>query len=298
MNRIKGIVPPMVTPLLDDNQLDHRGLENLIEHIISGGVHGLFILGTTGEAPSLKYSLRVELIKQVCSQVDGRIPVLVGITDASLKESVYIANTSKESGAQAVVVAPPFYFPISDSELFDYYDQLLREVPLPVYLYNQPSLTKKTIEVEIARDLLERPNVVGFKDSSGNMIYFQRLKALLKEYDIPLLCGPEELLVESLFLGGDGGIPGGANVYPTLYVDIYKAMKAGNFEEALKLNQKVFSISNVLYSGGKYGSGGVISGIKSALSHLNICNDYIAKPLGKISREKEKKVKEFLSLDI
>lgn len=280
MKGIKGIVPPMVTPLLDDNQLDYKGLENLIEHILSGGVHGLFILGTTGEGPSLKYSLRAELIKRVCNQVDGRVPVLAGIMDSSLKESVHIATIAKEAGVQAVVAAPPFFFPVSKAELSGYFNQLLSEVPLPVYLYNQPTLTKLTLDAPMVRDLMKWPNVVGFKDSSGDMTYFQKIKALAREHDIPLLCGPEELLAESLFAGGDGGVSGGANVFPALYVDIYDAMAAGNYEKALKLNEIVFMVSRILYSGGDYGSGGVINGIKSALAHFKILqSDHVASPL-------------------
>ncbi len=104
---LRGIIPPMVTPLLDRDTLDVAGLERLIEHILSGGVHGLFILGTTGEAPSLSYRLRYELIERVCRQVKGRVPVLVGITDTCFTESLNTANKARDAGAQAVVLAPP-----------------------------------------------------------------------------------------------------------------------------------------------------------------------------------------------
>ena len=104
---LRGIIPPLVTPLLDRDTLDIAGLERLIEHILSGGVHGLFILGTTGEAPSLSYRLRYELIERTCSLVKGRVPVLVGITDTSFTESVNTAVKAKDAGAQAVVLAPP-----------------------------------------------------------------------------------------------------------------------------------------------------------------------------------------------
>ena len=104
---LTGIVPPLVTPLRDRDELDVPGLEKLVEHVLSGGVAGLFILGTTGEGPSLSYRLRGELVARVCRQVSGRVPVLVGITDTAFAESVNLARTAEKCGADAVVVAPP-----------------------------------------------------------------------------------------------------------------------------------------------------------------------------------------------
>ncbi len=106
---LRGIIPPMVTPLLDRDTLDVPGLERLIEHILRGGVHGLFVLGTTGEAPSLSHRLRRELVERTCRQVNDRVPVLVGITDTAFVESVQMACIAAEAGASAVVLAPPYY---------------------------------------------------------------------------------------------------------------------------------------------------------------------------------------------
>ncbi|MFA7054684.1 MAG: dihydrodipicolinate synthase family protein, partial [Kiritimatiellia bacterium] len=107
---LKGVVPPMVTPLLDNHTLDVMGLERLVEHILSGHVHGLFLLGTTGEAPDLSYELRHELVQRVCGQVGGRVPVMVGITDTVFSESVRLAESAARAGAEGVVAAPPYYF--------------------------------------------------------------------------------------------------------------------------------------------------------------------------------------------
>src|SRR5215470_3994533 len=108
---LTGIIPPMVTPLRSRDELDVPGLERLIEHILSGGVSGLFILGTTGEGPSLSYRLRRELVERVCKQNKKRVPILVGITDTSFVESVSLARHSADCGADAVVAAPPYYMP-------------------------------------------------------------------------------------------------------------------------------------------------------------------------------------------
>ena len=116
-SRLKGLIPPMVTPLIDNNTLDRDGTVRLVEHMIAGGVHGIFILGTTGEAQSLAYHLRYELTELVCSAVAGRVPVLVGVTDTSLEESLRLAHKAAECGAAAVVAAPPYYFAPSQTEL-------------------------------------------------------------------------------------------------------------------------------------------------------------------------------------
>ncbi len=295
MTAAKGVIVPMVTPLLNEDQLDLEGCEKLLNHLIEGGVHGVFILGTTGEGPSLKYSLRRELIEFVCEKVDGRIPILVGIMDSSFKEAVDIAEKAQECGAYAVVLAPPFFFQISQEELYHFTYQLIQEISLPVYLYNNPGLTKVSFALETVEKLIAGPRVVGIKDSSADMLYFNQLVKLTRSSEMPLLMGPEELLMEATLIGGTGGVPGGGNVFPDLFVRIYEAAEAGKLEEARRLQKKVLKISETMYSGSGYGSSNVINGIKCALKALNICNDHMAKPLQKAGPEKAKRIQQLLA---
>src|SRR5665648_11041 len=167
---LKGVIPPVVTPLLDNNTLDIKGLENLVEHLVTGGVHGLFILGTTGEATSLSNELRKEFIKRTCDLVNHRIPVMVGITDTSFDGSIEIADFSQKAGADAVVVAPPYYIPISQTEMMDYLENLVPRLPLPMLLYNIPSYTKLHLAVKTVKAAKEL-GAIGIKDSSGDMLY-------------------------------------------------------------------------------------------------------------------------------
>src|SRR5690349_6231143 len=146
--RMQGIIPPLVTPLADRDTLDVVGLERLLEHVLSGGVHGLFILGTTGEAPSLSYRLRRELIQRVCEQVRGRTEVLVGITDTAFVESIALARHAADCGATALVLSTPYYFPAGQTELQAYVEHMVTELPLPLVLYNMPSLTKVWFELD------------------------------------------------------------------------------------------------------------------------------------------------------
>lgn len=295
MNDPTGIITPLVSPLLSENRLDGEGLEAVVEHVLAGGVHGIFVLGTTGEGPSLSYELRGELIERVCDQVAGRVPVLVGITDSSFGQAVEMAERASDAGAAAVVLAPPFYYQILESELHDFVDRLIAEIDLPLFLYNNPNLTGVTFDLDTVRRLIRRPEVIGVKDSSGSGTYFHDLRGVLREEDIPLFVGPEELLAESLIMGADGGVPGGSNVFPGLYVDLYDSVQAGNLDRALGLHEQILRVSSTVYSGDAYGSSSVINGIKSALSALDLCRDVLAPPLKSASDEKVERIATFVS---
>ncbi|MBM3859872.1 MAG: dihydrodipicolinate synthase family protein [Verrucomicrobia bacterium] len=290
-----GIVPPMITPMCGRDKLDLPGLERLIEHILAGGVSGLFILGTTGEGPSLGYRLRKELIERTCRQVGGRVPVLVGITDTAFIESVNVARWSADAGADAVVVAPPYYLPEGQPELQEYLDHLVPELPLPLFLYNMPALTKVSFELETVRRAMDNPRIIGLKDSSGNMIYFHRAVGLLKHRpDWTLLIGPEEMLADAVFAGGHGGVSGGANVHPRLYVELFCAAQSGDTARTRELHAQVMRISDNLYRIGRHPSA-IIKGIKCALSLLGVCDDFMAEPFHRFREPERQKVRELLA---
>lgn len=268
----------MVTPLRDRDELDVGGLERLIEHILTGGVSGLFILGTTGEGPSLSYRLRRELIERVCKQVGRRAKILVGITDTAFSESVNLARHAAEAGADAVVAAPPYYLPEGQPELQEWLDHLTPELPLPLFLYNMPPLTKVSYELETIRHALQQPRIIGFKDSSGNLDYFKDVAELLKQRpDWSLFIGPEEKLLAALQLGGHGGVSGGANLFPGIYVSLCQAFEAGDLARAGQLQKQIQSVSSSLYRVGRHPST-LIKGIKCTLACLGICDDFMAEP--------------------
>lgn len=285
----------MVTPLSDDDQIDVEGTIRLTEHIIAGGVHGLFLLGTTGEAQSLSYRCRYEFVKLVCSQVNGRVPVLVGITDTAIDESLRLAQFARECGAQAVVAAPPYYFAPSQQEMIEYYTALADQLVLPLYLYNMPSHVKVSFEPNTVKTLAEHPNIVGLKDSSANMTYFQTLLHILSDKsDFALFVGPEELTGESVMMGASGGVNGGANMFPKLYVDMYNAATAGDIAQVRLLQKRIMAISTSIYTVGRYGSS-YLKGVKCALSLMGICDDYLSYPYRRFRAEERNRVREALT---
>lgn len=291
---LKGIIPPVVTPLINDKEIDVKGLEKLLEHMLAGGVHGLFMLGTTGEATSLSYQLRKELLKRTSGIIKNRIPVVVGITDTSLDGSLEIAGYSAELGLEGVVVAPPYYMPISQEEMREYLENLAPKLPLPFMMYNIPSCTKLHMSVETIRKAKEL-GAIGVKDSSGDISY---LYALIQEFsdapDFSVITGTELFLPETILHGGHGAVAGGANLYPKLFVDLYNASLERDLNKIAVLREKVMHINNTIYKVGKHNSR-IAKGIKCALSVMNICDDYMALPLRRFDKEERKKIEQYVS---
>ncbi|OYP36756.1 dihydrodipicolinate synthase family protein [Rhodopirellula sp. MGV] len=290
---IRGIVPPLVTPLSDRDVLDHDGLQRLLDHVIAGGVAGVFILGTTGEAPSLSYRLRREMISRTVEIVAGRVPVLVGVTDTAFVETVALAGYAAQVGADAAVLTTPYYFPAGQTELTRYVQNIAPLIPLPLMLYNMPGLTKVWFEIETLRTLSEIDSIIGVKDSSGDLEYFAevcKLKSIRPDWSV--LIGPEIMLREAVELGGDGGVNGGANVMPTTFVDWFKAIVSGDQAAAAKGFEAVREFQRI-YDIGKYASRH-IKATKSALSLIGICDDLPADPFNRFLDPERKRVAEIL----
>ncbi len=294
--RFHGILPPLVTPLTDRDTLDVPGLRRLINHVLAGGVSGLFILGTTGEAPSLSYRLRGELIERVCEEVAGRVPLLVGITDTSFIESVNLACRAEAAGASSVVLSTPYYFPAGQTELISYITAITEQLPLPLMLYNMPSLTKVQFEIETLRALSDIPNIIGVKDSSGDLEYFARLLEIRGDRpDWTIMMGPEHLLAQAVALGADGGVNGGANVLPRLFVQCYESARRGDKDTTHSLVDRIVQFGRI-YDIGKYASRH-IKATKCALSLLGICDDFMAEPFHRFRPPHREQVRRILWSD-
>ncbi len=291
--RLSGIVPPLVTPLQDVDRLDVDGLGALIEHVLSGGVSGVFILGTTGEAPSLSYRLRRETIQRVVQFVGGRVPVLVGVTDTSFVETQELSTFAADAGATGLVLSTPYYFPAGQTELRGYVGRVVQSTPLPLMLYNMPSLTKVWFEVETLRQLAEHAAIIGVKDSSADMRYFGQLLQLRQARDDwRFLVGPEHLLPQAMQMGADGGVHGGANCVPSLFTGLYDALSQARVAEVESRMQCVNKLQEI-YQVGKYASR-FIKATKCALSIMGICSDRLAEPFHHFHAPERQRVQQLL----
>jgi 4-hydroxy-tetrahydrodipicolinate synthase len=287
---LRGIIPPMVTPLSGTDALDERGVENLVEHLIAGGVTGIFILGTTGEAQHLSLKIKEELIRKTAACIRRRVPLLVGVTDTSLYESLKVARIAAESDATAIVAAPPYFFALGQPELVEYYEALANQSPLPLYLYNMPSHTKTMIELDTVKTLAQHQNIVGLKDSSANGVYFCKLLNLFRgRPDFGLYVGPEEMMASMVVMGAHGGVSGGANLYPEIFVKLYQAAAEKDIDRMCELQNRMIAVSRELYGIGRFGSS-YIKGIKTALSIKGICSDELAQPFSRFQKPEREKV--------
>ena len=268
---MNGILTPLITPLLDQDTLDTDGLQNIIDHVISGGVHGLFLLGTTGEGPSLSVSLRHEVVRQASKMIRGRLPFYVNVTGQSHTENLALAKESAEAGASAVVYSGPLYAPIGQEALVGHVTRFAASCPLPILLYNMPSHTHLFFEVPTVVALSKLTNVIGLKDSSGDILYLQKVHRAVGP-KFPIFVGPEEMLLQCLLTGACGGVNGGSNLMPHLYVEIYNAFRAKNFSEAERLQGIVNDLSDVVYGQG------YLKGLKAAMSAKGLCKPNMAEP--------------------
>lgn len=280
----EGIITPMITPVIDNRTLDVEGQKKLLDRLINGGVSGVFLMGTTGEGPSLSYRLRRELIKLTCDYVAGRVPVFVSITDTCIEEALELAKYSKQCGASYIVSALPYYLGLTQDEMVKFYTTLADNVELPLFLYNIPSQTKLMMSVQTVKTLAAHPNIIGMKDSSGNGTYFNTLLAEVKAAypDFTILVGPDEMLVSTMALGGNGGVNSGSNLFPKVFSELFKAVKAGDKERVAKLQKIVMKISTDVYSVDK-SSVSFLKGLKAALYLEGVVTDAMVEPLVKAS---------------
>ena len=204
--QFRGIIPPMVTPLKGWDTLDPGWNGAPDRPYFVWRRSRTFSIGDNGGSAQLESPFE----KRDCPKgigPDKEEYQFVGITDTSFDESINLAEYAAEKGASAVVLAPPYYFPAGQLELLEYLEHLVPRLPLPLFLYNMPTHTKLFFEPETVKAASEIPGVIGLKDSSANMVYFHQLQQIFKDHnDFRLFIGPEELLGETLVLGGHGGV--------------------------------------------------------------------------------------------
>lgn len=274
---LTGVIPPLITPLADRDRLDLPGLERLIEHVITGGVDAVFLLGTSGEFASLSGRQRRDLIARVARQVAGRVPLLVGISDTSIAESLALASHATVAGAAAVVVTAPYYLPPSQAELINYVRTIAAGQPLPVILYNIPSLTKAAFEVETVLRLADVEKVIGIKDSSGELARLEEIRRRLTRSDWSLFVGVEHLFAPAARAGLQGCVPGGANIAPRLFADLRAALQADDAPRVAELEARVKALGRIYRVAGE-GAPGVIRGLKTAAELMGVCSARMAEP--------------------
>ncbi len=283
--KLSGVIPPMITPLDENERLDKEGTKRLVEHLLEGGVNGIFLLGSSGEFVALKTEVKIELMEEVKREVGKEVLLLAGVSEPGTELTLEAIKTAGEIGMDGVVVTPPYYFPLCKDGVLEHYRFLGKNGHVPVVLYNIPLTTGVSIDLDTIQTLAEENLISGIKDSSGDFIHFRKLvRAITKYPNCNVMQGHEALVAPSLMVGADGMVPAYANVFPQMYVDLIKAFGNGDVEKVLSLQDQIDKCIATYSYGSVYGS------IKFALKKQGICQEFLTKPLQNPNLEQKEKI--------
>lgn len=245
---LKGIIPPVPTIVDDQGHLDQAGMAALLERLIASGVNGLLLLGSGGEFCHMPPALRKEVAAFAGRQVAGRLPLLLGISAPGTEEVIDYGRHAASVGADAALVVNPYYAHLTEEALFRHYRKIAETLELPVILYNFPALTGQELTVGLVRRLaLACPNIVGIKDTVENPGHTRELVVAVKgaRPDFLVFSGFDELMIDNLLDGGDGGVPATANFAPDICCGIYRAFCEQDFASLLLLQRRLARLSRI-----------------------------------------------------
>ena len=270
-----GVVPPLISPLAADGAVDGPALEALVEHVVGGGCTGLFVLGGCGEGAWLTTAQRGAVIRESVRAARGRVPVLAGVMLPATGPAAEAARQAAGEGADAVVVGSPYYFPVDGEAQRRHIEAVIGAARLPALLYNIPQCTHHVLAPATVAALAQDPRVLGIKDSAGDFEAFLGYLAAKRRRAEPfrVLQGAEALAAASLLQGGDGLVPGLANVAPASFAALHQAAVAGDAPGAARLQIEVTDL------GGIYAVRHWLPALKAACALLGLGTGLTAPPL-------------------
>ncbi|MGI9149388.1 MAG: dihydrodipicolinate synthase family protein [Chloroflexota bacterium] len=291
---LRGIVPALITPMDERGRVDESSVQSLVEFQVEAGVHGLLLLGSTGEGPLMAVDEKLRLVRTAVAAVRGRLPVMVGIAHSSPAESVAFGRLAHAAGANALVTTPPFYFLSSQNELVSYFRELASHIDLPLITYDVPSAVKTKITAATVRTLADEGLIIGIKDSSGDLAGFRDMLIATQHLpDFHALTGSEHYVDAAMLVGGHGGVLGLGSVIPATYVAIHDSVIAGDWARAGTLQKQAIAALQMIYSGTSGGSftASAIGSFKVALREMGIIRTArLSNPLQELSPEEEARV--------
>ena len=299
LERLHGIVPPILTPIRADETIDLGSLRRLIDFLIGEGVHGIWVLGTTGEFASFSRRERAEAVEAAVGAVNGRVPVVVNISDAATRLAVEHARDARDAGADAIALLPPYYYLNEQDELLDHFRRVRAEVDLPLLAYNIPQNVKAKFGVETILKLGQEGAIVGLKDSQNDLDWFRQVMTGARERGIGLrgFLGTRYLIDAGLLAGAHGAIPGIANIAPRLCVECYEAARGRDFEAADRATARLLQVTRLsgVARGGSQ-TAATFATMKSALKRLGVLQTgLVTAPLRNLTAEEEAKVAELVT---
>lgn len=284
----KGIISAIVTPMTPDEKINEQELRSQVNRMIQAGVHGLFCLGTNGEFYALSFEEKLEVIKIVVSENNGRLPVYAGTGCVTTRNTIHLSQKAEELGVSALSVITPYFAALSQDEIYNHYKEVASAVTLPIILYNIPMRTGNSIDYHTLLRLIEIKNIVGIKDSSGN---FDNMLRYIEESkgSVAVLSGNDSLILSALMAGGTGAISGIANLFPEILVSIYQLWEKGDIAAAQKVQASLRPIRDTLKLGNPN------SVVKRAMNFLGYNAGPARRPAVSISEKADEQIKKALA---
>lgn len=279
MFEIKGIIPPIVTPMNADESINLNELRNQVNRLINAGVHGIFAIGTNGEGYALNEDEKEKVLETVVEETAKRVPVYAGVGCITTRDTIRLARKAEKMGCDVLSVITPSFAQASQEELYEHYKAIAEAVQLPIVLYNIPARTGNALATSTVERLAAIHNIVGVKDSSGNFDQMLQYIEATKDMNFTVLSGNDSLILWNLLAGGSGGIAGCANVYPDNMVNIYEAFRKGDLEQARAAQDRIRSFRNCF----RFGNPNTI--VKTAVAMLGYPVGNCRSPFYHISEE-------------
>lgn len=286
--KIKGIITAMVTPLSEDG-INEAATRKLVNKLINDGVHGLFVLGTNGEFYALSEAEKLALVKIVVDEAAGRVPVFAGSGGIYTEEVIKVTNQFAELGVDAVSVITPYLIKLSDEELIQHYQTIALNTNLPMILYNIPANTQLSINESVFKELIQLPQIIGIKDSSGKLENIQMYLETNDREDFSILIGSDSLILPALQMGVDGAVAATSNVLTKTDLGIYQAFLENKMERAQVLQESINDFRGIL----KLAT--VPSVLKHSLELIGFPVGAPKKPVRKVSSKFDAEICETLS---
>ncbi|GBG94023.1 N-acetylneuraminate lyase [Ligilactobacillus salitolerans] len=247
----KGIITPIVTPFNRDEaqSINYEATKEHIERLLAAGVQGIFALGSNGEFHVLTHAEKTAFVEKVVGFVDHRVPVFAGAGACSTRETVSLAQEMEQSGADALSVVAPYFIKPTDAELVEHYQTIAASVNLPVILYNIPKNTGYSLPPAVVEQLAQVENIVGIKDSSGDLELLQAYTDIAAANDFQVLIGSDSKISVAYQMGAKAAIAGTSNLLPKTLVALDQALAAGEYETANQLQGSIDVLRKALKLG-------------------------------------------------
>ena len=271
--RFRGIIPPVITPLTTEGEVDTTTLTAVVEHLVTEGVHGVFALGSTGEVAYLDDAQRDVVVRTVVAAVAGRVPVLVGAIDTTSGRVAQAARRAAEAGADAIVATAPLYAINDMAEIERHFRAVAAATELPLFAYDIPVRVRTKLPADLLVRLGSDGVLAGVKDSSGDDVGFRRLVAANAAAGSPLavLTGHEVVVDGMLLLGADGVVPGLGNVDPGGYARLWQAAQTGDWTRAREEQDRLAALFEIVFQAqGRSGDASGVGAFKTAMHHLGL----------------------------